>query len=71
MTTAASLSDRGREVSCDKCGHSLIRPDFSETFGEERLIIKFWCCMTCGSQFETEASMPVNAKSNIDGKVTN
>ncbi len=67
MTTAATLSVPGRKIICDKCGNSLLAPEFSENFGEEQLVIRFWSCKNCGNQFETEA---IVAKSKIDGKVT-
>jgi ribosomal protein L37AE/L43A len=70
MTTAATLSGPGRKIICDKCGNSLLAPEFSEDFGEEQLVIRFWSCKNCGNQFESEAIVPINAKRKFDGKVT-
>ena len=68
MMMAVALSVPGREVACNKCGKPLFAPEFSENFGEEKIVIRFWSCLNCGNQFETEAGMPVNPKPNIDGK---
>ena len=58
-------SDHG--VTCNKCGISLIVPEWSYDFTEEQLVINLWSCTNCGNQFETEASA-IEAWSNIDNK---
>jgi ribosomal protein L37AE/L43A len=69
MTTVASLRGSAHGMTCDKCGDSLIAPEWSEYFSEERLVLNLWSCMSCGNRFETEAFVPVDAKSKIDSKV--
>ena len=69
MTTVASLRGSAHEMICDKCGASLIAPEWSEYFSEEKLVLNLWSCMSCGNRFETEAFAPVDAESEIDPKV--
>ena len=66
MRKAASLS-KSDQMTCNKCGNSLVAPEFSEAFSEEQLVINFWSCRNCGNKFETEVS--VAAKSKVDSKV--
>jgi len=69
MTTVGSLRGSAHGMTCNKCGDSLIAPEWSEYFGEERLVLNLWSCMTCGNRFETEAFTPVDATSTLDCKV--
>jgi ribosomal protein L37AE/L43A len=69
MTTVASLRGSAHEIFCDKCGNSLIAPEWSEYFSEERLVLNLWSCMNCGNRFETESVVPVNAESKNENKV--
>jgi ribosomal protein L37AE/L43A len=46
-------------MTCKKCGDTLIAPEWSEYFNEERLVLNFWSCTNCNDQFETEAVVPV------------
>ena len=69
MTTVASLRGSAHGVTCDKCGNSLVAPEWSEYFSEEQLVLNLWTCMTCGNRFETEAFVGADPKSKIDGKV--
>ena len=68
MTTVASLRGSAHEVKCDKCGNSLIAPEWSEYFSEANLVLNLWSCANCGSRFETEAFVLVDAKSKIGSK---
>jgi ribosomal protein L37AE/L43A len=68
MTTVASFRNSKCETTCDKCGQTLIAPEWSE-YVNERLVLNLWSCWNCGYRFETEACMPVDAGSKIDGKV--
>ncbi len=69
MTTVASLRGSAHEVICDKCGNSLIAPDWSEYFSEAHLILNLWSCENCGNRFETEVFAPDDAESKNDSKV--
>jgi NAD-dependent SIR2 family protein deacetylase len=69
MTTVASLRGSAHEVKCEKCGHSLIAPEWSEYFSEAQLVLNLWTCSNCGNRFETEAFVPVDAESENDSKV--
>jgi ribosomal protein L37AE/L43A len=69
MTPVASLRGSAHEVTCDKCGNSLIAPEWSEYFSEERLVLNLWSCMNCGNRFETEALVPVDAEPKNENKV--
>ena len=69
MMAVASLRDSAHEVICDKCGNSLIAPEWSEYFSEAHLILNLWSCENCGNRFETEAFAPIDAKSKIDSEV--
>ena len=69
MTTVASLRGSAHEVICDKCGNSLIAPDWTEYFSEAHLILNLWSCEICGNRFETEAFAPDEAESKNDSKV--
>lgn len=60
MTTIAAI--------CDKCGNTLITAEWSE-YVSDGLILNFWSCAKCGYGFETEAFMPVDSESKIDGTV--
>ena len=63
MTTVASFRSFNHEMACKKCGDTLIGPEWSEYFNEERLVLNFWSCTTCNDQFETEAFVPAVADS--------
>ena len=54
VTFARRSADVMTRITC-KCGDSLIAPEWSYDFSEERLVINLWSCMNCGNQFETEA----------------
>ena len=69
MTTVASLRGSAHEMTCGKCGNSLIAPEWSEYFSEEHVVLNLWSCMNCGNRFETEAFVPVDAKSENENKV--
>jgi len=69
MTTVASLRGSAYGMTCNRCGDSLIAPEWAEYLSEERLVLNLWCCMNCGNRFETEAFAPVDAKSEIDSNV--
>ncbi len=69
MTTVASLQGSAHQMTCDKCGHSLIAPEWSEYFSEEQLVLNLWSCANCGNRFETEAFVPADAKPKFDSKV--
>jgi ribosomal protein L37AE/L43A len=66
MTTVASLRGSSHETICDKCGSTLIAPDWSEYFSEEGLVLNLWACANCGNRFETEAFMPADAEAVSD-----
>ena len=55
MMTVTSLRLSADEMTCNKCGHGLIAPEWSYDFSEEGLVINLWSCMNCGNQCETEA----------------
>ncbi len=69
MATIASLRGSAHGMTCDKCGGSLIAPEWAEYFSEEQLVLNLWSCMSCGNRFETEAFVPVDSKSKIDSDV--
>lgn len=58
MTTVATLSGSARPVICEKCGETLVAPDWAEYFREENVILNLWSCDRCGSRFETEVAVP-------------
>jgi hypothetical protein len=64
MMKVASLRS-SNHMTCNKCGNSLVVPEFSEPFSEEQVVINYWSCANRGNQFETE----VAAKSKVDSKV--
>jgi ribosomal protein L37AE/L43A len=66
MTTVASLRGSAHAPMCDKCGESLIAPEWSEYFSEEQVVINLWTCTRCGHRFETKAFEPVDTTSKID-----
>ncbi len=67
MMAATSLRRSAAEMACNKCGNSLIAPEWSCDFTEEGSVINFWSCADCGNQFETEEAA-VNAWTQIDNK---
>ena len=69
MTTVDSLHGSAHPVNCDKCGESLIAPEWTEYFSEEELVLNLWSCMACGNRFETEAFVGANPKSKIEGEL--
>ena len=69
MTTVASLRGSAHQMTCDKCGNSLIAPEWSEYFNEAQLVLNLWSCEKCGNRFETEAFVPEDAESRMDSKV--
>lgn len=69
MTTVASLRGSAHEVKCDRCGNSLIAPEWSEYFSEAHLVLNLWSCANCGNRFETEAFVPVGAEPESDSKI--
>ena len=62
MLAPASIRNSEFETSCDKCGEALIVPKWSE-YVSDGLVLNFWSCTKCGSQFETEAFVPARAQS--------
>ena len=54
MTTIASFRNSECETTCDKCGNTLIAPEWSE-YVIDGLILNLWTCTKCGYRFETEA----------------
>jgi DNA-directed RNA polymerase subunit M/transcription elongation factor TFIIS len=67
MTRVTALRRSASEMACNKCGNSLIAPEWSYDFKEEGSVINLWSCVKCGNQFETEATA-VDARSKIDNK---
>jgi len=52
-------SDHG--VTCNKCGISLIAPEWSYDFTEEQLVINLWSCTNCGWSYDfTEEQLVIN-----------
>ena len=49
MMTVTSLRLSADEMTCNKCGHGLIAPEWSYDFSEEGLVINLWSCMNCGN----------------------
>jgi ribosomal protein L37AE/L43A len=68
MATVASLRGLAHGMTCNKCGDSMIAPVSAEYFIEERLVLNLWSCMSCGNRFESEAFVPVGAKSKNGSK---
>lgn len=60
MTTVASVRNYQFETACEKCGETLIAPEWSE-YVSERLVLNLWSCTKCGYRFETEAFVPAEA----------
>ncbi len=67
MATVASLRGPAHQTICAKCGDSPIAPDWVEYFTEERLILNFWSCTSCGHRFETEAALPAAPETAAEG----
>ena len=67
MKSKAPSSSFG--TTCNKCGNSLIAPECSEFYSEERLVLNLWSCLKCGNEFETEERLSADAKSEIDREV--
>ena len=68
MTTIAPIRNSECETTCDKCGNTLIAPEWSE-YVIDGLILNLWTCTKCGYRFETEAYMRGDAESKIERKV--
>jgi ribosomal protein L37AE/L43A len=68
MTTVASIRNSEYETTCTKCGETLIAPEWTE-YVSDGLVLNLWSCSNCGYRFETEAYMPADAESKIDGMV--
>jgi ribosomal protein L37AE/L43A len=68
VTTETSKPSSSFGAKCEKCGETLIAPEWSE-FVSERLVINIWSCANCGLEFETEACLSADAKANLDSKV--
>jgi ribosomal protein L37AE/L43A len=68
MATVASIRNSEYEMTCDKCGETLIAPEWSE-YVSERLLLNLWSCTKCGCRFETEAFVPVDPDSKVESKV--
>ncbi len=67
MTT---VTPADHTITCDKCGNTLIVPEWSE-YVSDGLVLNFWYCWKCGYQFETQcdAFMPVDAESKINSNL--
>ncbi len=57
MTPVATLRRPTERVTCRSCGVLLAKPDWSENFSEEQVVLNFWSCTACGHQFETEVAL--------------
>jgi len=68
MTTIAPICNSECEMTCDKCGNTLIAPEWSEYVSDGH-VLNFWSCWKCRYRFETEAYMPAEPESKIDSKV--
>lgn len=69
MATVASLGGTAHEMICDKCGSSLIAPEWAEYFSEEGVVLNLWSCANCGNRFETEAFVPPGSEPKFDSQV--
>lgn len=65
MTAIASTHNSDCGTICIQCGDALIAPEWSE-YMSEQLVLNLWSCSKCGCRFETEASIPADAKSAIE-----
>jgi ribosomal protein L37AE/L43A len=68
VTTIASIRNSEHETTCEKCGETLIAPEWSE-YVSEGLVLNLWSCWNCGQRFETEAFIPTDARSKNDDNV--
>jgi ribosomal protein L37AE/L43A len=70
VTTKTSKPCSSFGTTCEKCGETLIAPEWSE-FVSERLVINIWSCANCGLEFETETEtcLSADAEANFDRKV--
>jgi ribosomal protein L37AE/L43A len=60
MTAVAFVRNSEFEATCAKCGKALTAPKWSE-YVSDGLVLKFWHCLKCGYQFETEAYVSADA----------
>jgi predicted RNA-binding Zn-ribbon protein involved in translation (DUF1610 family) len=67
VTTKRSKPSSSFGAICEKCGETLIAPEWSECVSE-RLVINIWSCGNCGFEFETEACLSADAEPNLDSK---
>jgi len=68
VTTKTSKPSSSFGSTCEKCGETLIAPEWSE-FVSERLVINIWSCGLCGLEFETKACLSADAEANLENKV--
>ena len=68
MTMAASVRRSSDEITCEKCGASLIAPEWAE-FVSGTLVLNLWSCTSCGYRFETEACVAAVPEVTLDSKV--
>jgi hypothetical protein len=55
-------------MTCEKCGDTLIAPEWSEYVSEHE-VVNILSCTTCDFQFETTANTPADAESEINSNV--
>jgi ribosomal protein L37AE/L43A len=68
MTKIAAIPISSFGMTCEKCGDTLITPEWSEYVSEHE-VVNIWSCTTCGFQFETATNMPADSESEIDSNV--
>jgi hypothetical protein len=63
--TMAATGSFPRPGTCVHCGNSLILPEWSESFSEEKTI-RLWRCLVCGREFETTDGVIEREPSNVE-----
>jgi ribosomal protein L37AE/L43A len=71
VATISALRGCAHPPVCDRCGETLVAPDYVEYFGEEGLILNLWSCARCGNRFETEALLPAEGAAETAQKGLN